>query len=134
MIVWFCGMGFIVQVGDGWRIFDDVLIEIYVGEVYVFVGLNGVGKLILFGVFVGDVMVQVGIVEFDGWLIDWIRLCMFVQQCVVFLQENIVMFLFSVEQVVCMGWMFWVCIFEVEEDDGVVVVVMVEIEVMVFWI
>lgn len=47
-------------------VFIDIDMEVRVGEVVVFVGDNGVGKLMFVKIFVGVYLLLFGIVEFCG--------------------------------------------------------------------
>lgn len=47
-------------------VFDGVDLSIVVGECYVLIGLNGVGKLMLFGVIVGVMWLMCGCVVLYG--------------------------------------------------------------------
>lgn len=50
----------------------DVSLYINQGEIVILIGVNGVGKMMLFGILCGDLCVFSGWVVFDGKdIIDW---------------------------------------------------------------
>lgn len=111
----------IVSCGVGLVIFD-VFLCVVGGEVLVLVGLNGVGKISLIELVLGVILYLVGIIMFDGELID--RLFCVVRVCcgIVYIEQGwVVFFLF----IVCENIFFMVCIF-VEQD--VVLVQFLELE------
>ncbi|MFE7196884.1 heme ABC transporter ATP-binding protein [Microbacterium oxydans] len=123
------GSGLTVRVGEGRTILDDASIEIHRGEIHALVGPNGAGKSTLFGVLAGDVPAHAGTVELDGRSIDRIKPRTLAQQRAVLLQENIVTFPFSAEQVVRMGRTPWARTPAADEDDELVSAAMAQTEV-----
>lgn len=94
-------------VPGGLAILQDASIEVHSGEIHALVGPNGAGKSTLFGVLAGDVVPESGAVELDGIALGGIRPRTLAQQRAVLLQQNMVSFPFTVEQVVRMGRAPW---------------------------
>lgn len=46
------------------KLFDEVNINFIVGNIYGFIGVNGVGKLIFFKILVGDIELIIGYIVF----------------------------------------------------------------------
>lgn len=91
----------------GRRLLDDVSLELRAGEVLALLGPNGAGKSTLLGVLSGDTAPDGGSVEFRGRPIgDW-PLNELARRRSVLLQDNPIMFPFTVHQVVEMGRAPW---------------------------
>lgn len=91
----------------GRALLDDVSLKLHAGEVLALLGPNGAGKSTLMGVLSGDVEPDAGNVEFSGRPIsDW-SLTDLARRRSVLLQDNQIMFPFTVHQVVEMGRAPW---------------------------
>lgn len=89
------------------KLLDDVSIELRAGEVFSLLGPNGAGKSTLLSLLSGDVLPDAGHVEFGGKpLSDWSLIDLSRRRSVL-LQENQLMFPFTVHQVVEMGRAPW---------------------------
>lgn len=107
-----------VSVERGGRaLLDSVSLELRAGEVLALIGPNGAGKSTLLSLLSGDVPSDSGSVEFRGRPIgDW-RLTELARRRGVLLQDNQIMFPFTVHQVVEMGRAPWRRT-EREDDDN----------------
>lgn len=91
----------------GRKLLDDVSLELHAGEVLALLGPNGAGKSTLLSLLSGDVAPDRGAVEFRGKPIgDW-PLTELARRRSVLLQDNQIMFPFTVHQVVEMGRAPW---------------------------
>lgn len=91
----------------GRKLLDDVSLELRAGEVLALLGPNGAGKSTLLGVLSGDLKPDAGSVEFRGRALgDW-SLPELARRRSVLLQDNPIMFPFTVHQVVEMGRAPW---------------------------
>jgi iron complex transport system ATP-binding protein len=88
-------------------ILEDAAIDVRAGEVHALVGPNGAGKSTLFGVLAGDVVPVAGSVAIDGRALSAIGPRELARTRAVLLQENVVSFPFSAEEVVRMGRAPW---------------------------
>ena len=97
-----------VRVERGGRaLLDGVSLELHAGEVLALLGPNGAGKSTLMALLSGDVPPDGGLVEFGGRPIgDW-SLMELARRRSVLLQDNQIMFPFTVHQVVEMGRAPW---------------------------
>jgi iron complex transport system ATP-binding protein len=94
-------------VRGGRALLDDVSLDLHAGEVLALLGPNGAGKSTLMGLLSGDVEPDSGSVEFGGRPIgDW-TLMELARRLSVMLQDNQIMFPFTVHQVVEMGRAPW---------------------------
>lgn len=94
----------------GMCVFDDVDFCLFVGEVYVVMGENVVGKLIFVGVIMGIYVLQVGIVFVDGvlcWFLGVVDSC--VVGIVMVFQEVQLSLNLSVVENVMFGCECWGC-------------------------
>ena len=107
-----------VRVERGGRaLLDDVSLDLRAGEVLALLGPNGAGKSTLLSLLSGDVAPDGGEVEFSGKSIaDW-SLIELARRRSVLLQDNQIMFPFTVHQVVEMGRAPWRRT-PLEEDDN----------------
>ncbi len=107
-----------VSVARGGRtLLDSVSLELRAGEVLALIGPNGAGKSTLLSLLSGDVAPDSGSVEFAGSEIGSWRLAELARRRGVLLQENQIMFPFTVHQVVEMGRAPWRRT-ELEDDDN----------------
>ena len=91
----------------GRALLDDVSLELRAGEVLALLGPNGAGKSTLLSVLSGDVMPDQGAVQFgDRSIQDW-SLVELSRRRSVLLQDNQLLFPFTVHQVVEMGRAPW---------------------------
>jgi iron complex transport system ATP-binding protein len=91
----------------GRKLLDDVSLELRAGEVLALLGPNGAGKSTLMSLLSGDVTPDEGTVEFLGRPVkDW-TLHELARRRSVLLQDNQIMFPFTVHQVVEMGRAPW---------------------------
>ncbi len=94
-------------VRGGRRLLDRVSLELRAGEVLALLGPNGAGKSTLLSLLSGDVAPDEGSVDFRGRPIgDW-PLAELARRRSVLLQDNQIMFPFTVHQVVEMGRAPW---------------------------
>ena len=94
-------------VRGGRALLDAVTLELHAGEVLALLGPNGAGKSTLLGLLSGDTPPDGGSVEFLGRPIgDW-SLTELARRRSVLLQDNQIMFPFTVHQVVEMGRAPW---------------------------
>lgn len=91
----------------GRRLLDSVSIEVKAGEILALLGPNGAGKSTLLSVLAGDLAPDTGSVTFAGKDLDDWSLLELAQRRGVLLQENQVLFPFTVHQVVEMGRAPW---------------------------
>lgn len=113
--------GFILRVEGiskgffGVQVLKDVYFEVCVGEVFVFVGENGVGKLILMKIFFGIYIKDEGIIMFEGWEVEFISLLQ-VQEfgIMIIYQEFNLMFDLIVVQNIYVGCEFMMGLFLLE--------------------
>ena len=91
----------------GRKLLDDVSLELHAGEVLALLGPNGAGKSTLLGVLSGDTAPDGGDVEFRGRPISEWTLPELARRRSVLLQDNQIMFPFTVHQVVEMGRAPW---------------------------
>ena len=91
----------------GRKLLDDVSLELRAGEVLALLGPNGAGKSTLLGVLSGDTAPDGGDVEFRGRPISEWTLPELARRRSVLLQDNQIMFPFTVHQVVEMGRAPW---------------------------
>jgi iron complex transport system ATP-binding protein len=92
---------------SGRKLLDDMSLDLHAGEVLALLGPNGAGKSTLMGVLSGDVDPDSGAVEFrDRPIGDW-SLPELARRRSVLLQDNQIMFPFTVHQVVEMGRAPW---------------------------
>lgn len=97
----------VAVVRGGRRLLDDVSLDLHAGEVLALLGPNGAGKSTLLSLLSGDVTPDQGLVEFRGRPIgDW-PLAELARRRSVLLQDNQIMFPFTVHQVVEMGRAPW---------------------------
>jgi len=97
-----------VRVERGGRmLLDDVSLELHGGEVLALLGPNGAGKSTLLGLLSGDAAPDAGSVEFGGRDIRSWPLIELARRRSVLLQDNQIMFPFTVHQVVEMGRAPW---------------------------
>lgn len=94
-------------VRSGRALLDGVGLELHAGEVLALLGPNGAGKSTLMSVLSGDVRPDEGTVEFGGRPIDSWSLTELARRRSVLLQDNQIMFPFTVHQVVEMGRAPW---------------------------
>lgn len=101
----------------GRALLDDVTLELRAGEVLALLGPNGAGKSTLMSVLAGDVAPDHGAVQFgDRALRDW-SLVDLSRRRSVLLQDNQLLFPFTVHQVVEMGRAPWRRTEREEEDN-----------------
>lgn len=104
-------------VRGGRRLLDDVSLELRAGEVLALLGPNGAGKSTLLSLLSGDVAPDGGSVRFaDREIGDW-SLIELSRQRSVLLQDNQLLFPFTVHQVVEMGRAPWRRTSREEEDN-----------------
>lgn len=97
-----------VSVARGGRtLLDAVSLDLRAGEVLALIGPNGAGKSTLLSLLSGDVAPDSGSVEFAGREIGSWRLTDLARRRSVLLQDNQIMFPFTVHQVVEMGRAPW---------------------------
>jgi len=102
------------------KLLDDVSLELRAGEVLALIGPNGAGKSTLMSLLSGDVAPDEGTVEFLGRDIDSWRLGELARRRGVLLQDNQLMFPFTVHQVVEMGRAPWRrTAFEDEDNEAI---------------
>lgn len=101
----------------GRKLLDDVSIELRAGEILALLGPNGAGKSTLLGVLSGDTVPDEGDVQFRGRPIGEWPLAELARRRSVLLQDNPIMFPFTVHQVVEMGRAPWRRT-PFEEDDN----------------
>ena len=107
-------------VRGGRALLDRVSLELRAGEVLALIGPNGAGKSTLLSLMSGDVPPDEGIVEFRGRDIDDWRIAELARMRGVMLQDNQVMFPFTVHQVVEMGRAPWRRTpFEDDDNDAI---------------
>lgn len=97
----------IVVERSGRRLLDDVSIELRAGEILAVLGPNGAGKSTLMGALSGDIDPDAGEVLFAGESLAHWNLTQLSRRRSVLLQDNQVMFPFTVHQVVEMGRAPW---------------------------
>ncbi|WP_017793183.1 heme ABC transporter ATP-binding protein, partial [Leucobacter salsicius] len=101
----------------GRALLDDVSLDLRAGEVLALLGPNGAGKSTLMSVLAGDVSPDQGAVQFgDRGLRDW-SLVDLSRRRSVLLQDNQLLFPFTVHQVVEMGRAPWRRTEREEEDN-----------------
>lgn len=97
----------VTLIRGGRKLLDNVSLELRAGEVLALLGPNGAGKSTLLGLLSGDMTPDKGKVEFRGRpLGDW-PLSELARRRSVLLQDNPIMFPFTVHQVVEMGRAPW---------------------------
>jgi len=94
-------------VRGGRDLLSDVSLELRAGEVLALIGPNGAGKSTLLSLLSGDVTPDTGEVEFLGRNISSWSLAELARRRSVLLQDNQIMFPFTVHQVVEMGRSPW---------------------------
>lgn len=97
----------VTVIRGGRRLLDTVSLEVRAGEVLALLGPNGAGKSTLMSVLSGDLAPDVGKVSFVGKDLDEWSLIELAQRRSVLLQDNQVLFPFTVHQVVEMGRSPW---------------------------
>ena len=97
----------IVVERSGRRLLDDVSIELRAGEILALLGPNGAGKSTLMGALSGDLTPNEGEVLFAGESLSQWNLSHLSRRRSVLLQDNQVLFPFTVHQVVEMGRAPW---------------------------
>ncbi|RZT66272.1 heme ABC transporter ATP-binding protein [Leucobacter luti] len=102
-----CAAESVVLTRGGRALLDDVSLEVRAGEVLALLGPNGAGKSTLLSVLSGDVSPDGGVAKFGGKPIaDW-SLGDLSRRRSVLLQDNQLLFPFTVHQVVEMGRAPW---------------------------
>ena len=97
----------VTLVRGGRKLLDNVSLELRAGEVLALLGPNGAGKSTLLGVLSGDMSPDQGEVQFRGRALgDW-PLNELARRRSVLMQDNPIMFPFTVHQVVEMGRAPW---------------------------
>ena len=91
----------------GRRLLDSVSLSVQAGEVLALLGPNGAGKSTLLNVLSGDLVPDAGDVDFAGQTLDSWSLIDLARRRSVLLQDNQVLFPFTVHQVVEMGRAPW---------------------------
>ena len=94
-------------VRGGRKLLDEVSIELHAGEVLALLGPNGAGKSTLLSLLSGDTTPDGGVVQFRGHPIQEWPLTELARRRSVLLQDNQLMFPFTVHQVVEMGRAPW---------------------------
>ena len=94
-------------VRGGRALLDDVSLELRAGEVLALLGPNGAGKSTLLSLMSGDVAPDAGSVRFSGRDVGAWSLIELARRRSVLLQDNQIMFPFTVHQVVEMGRAPW---------------------------
>jgi len=92
---------------SGRALLDDVSLELHAGEVLALLGPNGAGKSTLLSLLSGDLRPDSGSVEFHGRDIHTWSLGELARHRSVLLQDNQILFPFTVHQVVEMGRAPW---------------------------
>lgn len=110
----------VTVVRGGRTLLDKVSLELHAGEVLALIGPNGAGKSTLMGLLSGDVAPEGGSVEFQGRPIDAWSLTDLARRRSVLLQDNQIMFPFTVHQVVEMGRAPWRRTPQEDEDNDAI--------------
>ncbi len=97
----------VTLIRGGRKLLDDVSLDLHAGEVLALLGPNGAGKSTLLGLLSGDTPPDGGSIEFRGRAIGEWPLNELARRRSVLLQDNQLMFPFTVHQVVEMGRAPW---------------------------
>ncbi len=97
----------VTLIRGGRKLLDDVSVELHAGEVLALLGPNGAGKSTLLSLLSGDTTPDSGEVQFRGRPISAWPLTELARRRSVLLQDNQLMFPFTVHQVVEMGRAPW---------------------------
>lgn len=108
---------YVSVVRGGRKLLDDVSLDLQAGEVLALIGPNGAGKSTLMSLLSGDLAPDSGSVEFRGHPIAEWPLGELARRRSVLLQDNQIMFPFTVHQVIEMGRAPWRRT-PLEDEDG----------------
>ncbi|WP_215394743.1 MULTISPECIES: heme ABC transporter ATP-binding protein [unclassified Leucobacter] len=112
-----CATESVSLIRGGRRLLDDVNIELRAGEVLSLLGPNGAGKSTLLSLMSGDLDPDAGAVKFHGKKISEWSLLDLSRRRGVLLQDNQLLFPFTVHQVVEMGRAPWRRTVREDEDN-----------------